>query len=265
MATRSSLPVERIAYGTDPFQFGDLRLPPSQSGALYPIVIVIHGGYWRARYDLEYFGAGCEDLAARGLATWNIEYRRMGNPGGGWPGTFLDVAGATDFLRALAQRYPLDLARVVALGHSAGGHLACWLAGRPRIPKNSDLSTPDPLPISGVVSLAGVVDLRRAWELQLSANATGLLLDGSPDDVPDRYAAASPYDLLPLGVRQIHLHGTADENVPYEISDRYIARARALGDDATLITLPDAGHFEMVEPPSHEWQAVAQAARELAM
>jgi len=263
MPEQPPYPVERIAYGADASQFGDLRLPlapTDASRAPYPIVIVIHGGYWRARYDLEYFGVGCNALATLGLATWNLEYRRMGNPGGGWPGTFADVASAADYLRTLAQHYPLDLMRVVTLGHSAGGHLACWLAARHRISAGSELYCADPLPIHGVVSLAGVVDLRRAWELGLSSNATGLLLGGSPDEAHDRYAAASPYDLLPLGVAQRLIHGTKDDSVPYEISERYVARARELGDDATLMALSGAGHFEPVEPPSREWQIVAQTA-----
>ncbi len=264
---RNAHPHEGLAYGLDKYQFGDLRLPsttPANDAAAtshpasgpYPVAIIIHGGYWRAAYGLDYFDEPCAALAAAGVATWNIEYRRLGNPGGGWPNTLLDVALAADHLRALAQTYPLDLTRVVTLGHSAGGHLACWLAARPRIPADSPLHMPDPLPIHAVVSLAGVVDLRRAWELRLSANATQTLLGGAPDAVPDRYAAASPYDLLPLDVRQVHIHGTADENVPIEISERYVARARELGDDATLVTLPGVGHFEPVDAETPEWALV---------
>jgi len=256
---------ERLAYGADTYQFGDLYLPGNPTSDAtnaeaatgpYPVAIVIHGGYWRAAYGLDYFDAPCAALAAAGVAVWNVEYRRLGNRGGGWPNTLLDVALAADHLRALAQTYPLDLTRVVALGHSAGGHLACWLAARPRIPADAPLHMDDPLPIHGVVSLAGVVDLRRAWELRLSSNVTEQLLGGAPDAVPDRYAAASPYELLPLGVRQVHIHGTADENVPLEISERYVARARELGDDATLITLPGVGHFEPVEATTQEWALV---------
>lgn len=263
---RRTRPYVRLPYGPDKFQFGDLYLPnrATSNGAdaeaadgPYPVVIVIHGGYWRAAYGLDYFDAPCVALAAAGVAAWNVEYRRLGNRGGGWPNTLLDVALAADHLRALAQTYPLDLSRVVTLGHSAGGHLACWLAARPRIPVGSPLHTADPLPIHAAVALAGVVDLRRAWELRLSSNVTQKLLSGTPTTVPDRYAAASPYELLPLGVRQVHIHGTADANVPVEISERYVARARELGDDATLVTLPGAGHFEPVEAQTPEW-ALAQ-------
>jgi acetyl esterase/lipase len=245
---------QRIAYGQHRQQFGHLRLPSSPGP--YPVVIGIHGGYWRARYTLGYFGHACAALAERGIATWNIEYRRMGNRGGGWPGTFRDVAGAADFLRELTSTYNLDLHRVLTLGHSAGGHLALWLAGRHRIPEDSDIYTSDPLPLHGAVSLAGVLDLHRAWELGLSNQATGKLLGGSPEQRPERYRVASPYALLPLGIRHMLLHGTDDEDVPLELSERYEAAAVAAGDDATLLTLPDAGHFELVDPRSSEWSNV---------
>lgn len=244
----------RIAYGPAPQQFGDLRLPAGNGP--HPVVIGIHGGYWRARYDLEHFGHACAALTAAGLATWNIEYRRIGDAGGAWPGTFTDVGAAADFLRALAPQYRLDLDRVLAVGHSAGGHLACWLAARRNIPAESPLYTHDPLPLAGVVSLAGAVDLRRAWALGLSDSATALLMGGSPSEYPDRYLAGSPYDLLPLGVRQFLLHGTADTDLPLEVSERYVRRASAKGDSATLLTLPDVGHFELIDPNSHIWPTV---------
>lgn len=257
-------PTARIPYGEAPQKFGDLRLPTGDTGGPYPIVIVIHGGYWRARYDLGYFGAACGALAQAGLATWNIEYRRIGDPGGGWPGTFADVAAAADALRPLAARYPLDLGRALALGHSAGGHLALWLAARPRLPADSPLWRADPLPIHGVVSLAGVADLRRAWELRLSDNATEALMGGGPAQVPDRYASGSPFELAPLGVPQILFHGTSDTSVPFEISQRYAERAQALGDEARLVAQEGADHFDPVDPFTAEWRAVQDALLALA-
>lgn len=258
LAREAPPPTARVAYGPAPQQFGDLRLPAGESSHPFPVVIVIHGGYYRARYDLGYFGSACGALAQVGLATWNIEYRRLGNPGGGWPGLFEDVASAADALRGLAEQYPLDLSRTLALGHSAGGQLALWLAARPRLARDSALWRGDPLPLYGVISLAGVADLRRAWELRLSDNVAEALLAATPDQAPDRYAATSPYDLLPLGVPQIMIHGTADENVPFELSQRYTERARALGDDARLVPLAGAGHFEPVDPSTPEWQIVAR-------
>src|SRR5439155_8576098 len=142
----------------DSLQFGELRLPKGRGP--FPVAIVIHGGCWRSDYDLKHVGPLAGALTERGIATWTIEYRRIGDPGGGWPGTFEDVAQAADHLRALARRYPLDLHHVVAIGHSAGGHLALWLAARPGLPPDAALASADPLPISGVVGLAAISDLR---------------------------------------------------------------------------------------------------------
>jgi acetyl esterase/lipase len=251
----------RIPYGTHPAQFSDLRLPPGDGP--FPVAIGLHGGYWRNRYGLSYLGHVCTTLTRHGIATWNVEYRRLGDAGGGWPGTLVDVAAAADALRSLAPAHRLDLTRVVAIGHSAGGQLACWLAARQRLNRTRPLYRANPLPLRGAIALAGVLDLRRAFELRLSANATELLLGGTPGMVPARYAAASPYDLLPTAVPQVLLHGTADDSVPYELSARYAARARELGDDVELITLPGAGHFEPVDPTSAAWPLVERAALRL--
>jgi acetyl esterase/lipase len=251
----------RTAYGPEPLQFGDLRLPTGTGP--FPLVIGIHGGYWRAQYGLEWFAHACAALTAIGYATWNVEYRRLGNRGGGWPGTLLDVGAAADFARTLARSSPLDLDRVIAAGHSAGGQLAAWLAGRHHIAPQSPLHTADPIPLCGVIALAGVLDMRRAWELRLSGGVVKQLLGGTPEEHPDRYAAASPAALLPLGVRQFLIHGTEDSDVPYSISKDYFERARALGDDMDLNTLDGAGHFEPVDPETPQWQAVVEAVRSL--
>lgn len=247
----------RLRYGPDPSHFGDLRLPPGAGP--HPIVIVIHGGFWRAAYDLTHSGPLCAALTAAGAVTWNIEYRRLGQPGGGWPGTFLDVAMAADYLRELAPQQRLDLERVVAVGHSAGGHLALWLAARGRIPPGDALYTPAPLPLRAVISLAGVADLRQAWALRLSNGVVETLMGGAPDRCPACYATASPAEMIPLGVPQVLIHGTSDQNVPYAISRDYHAAATNAGDDAQLIMLPDTGHFEVINPLSHAWPTVRKA------
>lgn len=247
----------RNQYGDGQYQFGDLRLPDAEEP--YPLVIAIHGGYWRSRYDLAYLGHACAALRRRGVATWNIEYRRIGQPGGGWPGTFVDVALAADYVRELVNEYPIDRTRVVAVGHSAGGHLACWLATRHNIAPQSELHVEYPLALRGVVSLAGVLDLRRAWELQLSANATQELLREPPEAAPARYAATSPIELLPAGVPQTLIHGADDENVPIELSRRYSEVARERGDAVNLIELPKTGHFEIVDPRTSQWRTVEDA------
>lgn len=247
----------RIPYGPEASQFGELRVPAATGP--HPVVILLHGGYWRARYDLAYMGHAAEALAAAGFATWNVEYRRLGELGGGWPGTLLDVAAAADVLRTLAPHHHLDLGHVTALGHSAGGQLALWLAGGSRIPSDSPLKSPDPLPLQGVVALAPVCDLARAWELDLSGGSVASLLGGSPAEFAARYAAASPIEMLPLGLPQVLIHGEEDEDVPLELSERYMRAATTVGDDVRLIALPDTGHFELVDPRSAQWHVVVQA------
>jgi acetyl esterase/lipase len=250
----------RIAYGRGESQFGDLRLPPNPKSAIpnpkFPVVVFIHGGFWRSQYDLTHAGHAANALTEVGLATWSIEYRRIGNPGGGWPGTFQDVAAAVDYLRVLAPQYNLDLDRVVVAGHSAGGHLAAWVASRHRIPPGDPLYKEDPLPVKAAVPLAGVVDLRRGWELRLSSGVVEDFIGGSPDMLPERYATASPIEMLPTGVPLRLIHGTEDSIVPYEISERYVQAAQQRGDDAQLVTLQGSGHFEVINPDTTEWQQV---------
>ena len=221
-----------------------------RGGGPHPAAIVIHGGFWRNRYGLDYITPVCEAFAEAGIATWNIEYRRIGDPGGGWPGTFNDVAAAAAHLKSIAVEYRLDLDRIITVGHSAGGHLALWLASETHW-------------ISAAVGLAPVADLRRAWELQLSNTVVAQFLGGSPEEVPDRYSFASPLERLPLGKPQRLLHGTADPSVPFEISERYIRAAQSAGDDAQLITLQDAGHFELVDPRTKEFERVRAAVMDL--
>jgi acetyl esterase/lipase len=237
-------------------QFGDVRLPKGDGP--HPVVVVIHGGFWRARYGLEFMGHACADLTARGVATWNIEYRRIGDEGGAWPNTLLDAGMAVDHVRKLAANYKLDLNRVVVIGHSAGGHLACWVAGRSRIPEGDPLYRPDPLPLKGVVSLAGVLDLRQAWKLNLSNGVVQELMAVGPDEAPTRYATASPLELLPLGVPQVLVHGTADPNVPYSISQDYYTVALSKHDPVKLVTLPGVGHFEVINPESAVWPLIVE-------
>jgi acetyl esterase/lipase len=193
------------------------------------------------------------------VATWTIEYRRIGDPGGGWPGTLADVAAAADHLRAIAPAYNLDLDRVTTVGHSAGGHLALWLAARARLPAGHALAAPDPLPVRRAVGLAAVSDLRMCWELRLSNGVVGEFLGGSPDTVPARYAVASPAALLPLGVPQVLIHGTEDDSVPFAMSAVYRDTAVAAHDPVTLIPLPGLEHFALIDPESAAWPVVRAA------
>jgi acetyl esterase/lipase len=250
-------PNARATYGPAPEQFGDLRLPPGDGP--HPVMVMLHGGFWRARYDLQHTGHLCAALTAHGVATWNVEYRRVGDVGGAYPNTLRDAGLAVDHLRKIAPKYNLDLDRVVLVGHSAGGHLAVWSAGRHRIPEGDPLHILDPLPVRAVVALAGAVDLGLCWRMHLSNDAVVELMGGSPEEVPERYATASPGTLLPLGVKQVLIHGSRDPDVPYEISQFYAERAKSLGDDATLVTLKGAGHFEVIDPGSKEYAQVRDA------
>lgn len=254
--------MNKLFYGTDPLQFGELYIPTG-SGP-HPTVVLIHGGFWRAAYDLTLMTGLAKNLARQGIAAWNIEYRRVGNPGGGWPGTLLDVAQATDYLQTIATSYQLDIRQVVAVGHSAGGHLALWLAARSKIPPQSILAgTATPLRLAGAISLAGVVDLEQSWRLNLGRGAANELLDGGFDEVPERYAGASPAALLPIGIPQVLIHGTEDDRVPLIVSQDYAKKALALRDPVTLIALPGADHFVVIDPTSAAWHTSVGEIRRL--
>jgi acetyl esterase/lipase len=236
----------RLAYGPDPNQFVDVRFP--QGAPPHSVVFFIHGGYWRAKYDLTYAGHLCHALKQAGVGTWNVEYRRIGNPGGGWPGSFEDIRNA---YRALVEsqqkdknKIPsFDLKRLCVAGHSAGGQLALCLAAH----ENS---------IQRVLSLAGVLDLRRGWELHLSDDAVSAFLGGSPSEVPDHYHEASPAALSIPQATQKLIHGVADDSVPYEIGKSYAERKKKIGENVELATLLNTGHFEIVDPRSTAWRKV---------
>ena len=235
----------RLPYGQDPNQFVDVRVPPGKGP--HPVVLFIHGGYWRAKYDLTYAGHLCAALKKIGIATWNVEYRRVGNSGGGWPGTFEDIRSAYRALHEHQKKNAatLDLTRVCVAGHSAGGHLALCLAAFEKT-------------VTKVLSLAGVLDLRRGWELHLSNDAVAAFLGGSPSEVPDHYREASPAERpIPQAVQKL-VHGTADESVPYEISKNYTTNKKKAGENVELITPPDIGHFEIVDPGSAVWPKVQE-------
>jgi acetyl esterase/lipase len=252
-------PDYRLSYGKDSLQFGELRLPKGEGP--YPVAVVIHGGCWMAEYGLSYLGHLSAALTEAGVATWNIEYRSVGDSGGGWPGTFQDVAVGTDYLRALAKDYPLDLNRVLAVGHSAGGQLALWLAARKKAAKDSLLYQPDPLPLRGVVALAAITDLRRTGTA--CDRLVGRLMGGSANDVSSRYLEASPIELLPIGVKQTIIQGQSDNLVPPAMASEYAEAARRKSDEVKLVVIEKAGHFELVDPTSFAWAKVREEALEL--
>lgn len=244
--------VEKIAYGPAPQQFGELRLPPSQGAgeSRFPVVVLIHGGCWLSAYAYQYTNPLAAALNAQGIATWTIEYRRIGDAGGGWPNTLLDVAKATDHLRTLATTQPIDTKRVVSMGHSAGGQLALWLAARHKLPKKSDLYLPRPLAIQGVVGLAAITDLARyrVGEPDSCNASVDQLIGGPPAVFPRRYAQASPHALLPLGVPQWLIQGGKDPIVPLESVTAYAVAAKKAGDETRVSTDDALGHFDPAVP-----------------
>ena len=246
--------VSRHRYGSDESQYGELYLP---AGDRRPgTVIVIHGGFWRARYAADLGAPLAEDLAARGWAAWNLEYRRVGN-GGGWPATLADVAAGIDLLAELDPltdgRPGLDLDRVVTIGHSAGGHLATWAAGRADLPAGTVGAAPR-VRVTGVIAQAAVLDLVRAAADGLGATAVPDFLGGMPDEVPERYRLASPREHIPLAVPVRCVHARDDDTVPFSQSVDYVRTARAAGADAALVEV-SGGHFDVIDRTSTAWQA----------
>ncbi len=239
----------RYSYGADPNQYAELYLPRQRKYA--GVAVVIHGGYWRSRYTAQLGAPLSEDLAAHGVAAWNLEYRRAGD-GGGWPETFEDVSAGIDALAAAAAEHSLDLSAVVALGHSAGGQLAVWAAGRDAMPPGAPGSYgrrgaggPAAVPLTAVVSQAGVLDLRQAMALGLSDGAVQNFIRRSPESDPERYRLADPLQQVPLRVPVYAVYGAADTEVPAAQSRAYVAAARAAGAVAELIRV-SGDHFDLI-------------------
>ena len=244
---------QRYSYGDDSSQWGELFLP--DTGAVKGVVVVIHGGYWRSQYGAELGEPLAKDLAAHGMAAWNLEYRRAGN-GGGWPHTFSDVLAGIDRLRGISAEHGFGLERVVALGHSAGGHLAVWAAGRGRLVR---LGAPDAdrqllrkngdgeVHLTGVVSQSGLLNLAEAERLNLSNGAVSNLLGGSSEKYPKRHKYADPMSSVPLQIPVYAVHGTDDDTVPVSQSDSYAAAAKASGAPVQLLKVP-GDHFALIDP-----------------
>lgn len=255
---------KRIPYGKGALQYGELRMPAGAGP--HPVAMVIHGGCWLSAFDYRHATSLSANLTQAGIATWTIEYRRVGDSRGGWPGTFQDVAAAADHLRNLPPQYLLDLERVITVGHSAGGQLALWLAARRGLSTDSEFYANEPLPIAGVVSLAGITDLKTySIGAANSCNASvNPLMGGTPEEKPQRYAQVSPLELLPLRVPMILIHGARDSIVPPEMTRLFAERAQAQGDKVETRILNDAGHFELIAPQTAAWPVVRDAVLKLA-
>lgn len=259
----------RYEYGGDTSQWGELFLPDLPNGGTdRGVVVVIHGGYWRSKYGAELGEPLAEDLAAHGMAAWNLEYRRAGN-GGGWPHTFTDVLAGIDKLQELAAPHALDLDRVVALGHSAGGHLAVWAAGRDRLPRlglvgeHSEVGARDDgVRLTGVVSQSGLLDLAEAEKMHLSDGAVANFLGGPPSEFPGRYRYADPMAALPLDIPVYAVHATEDESVPLAMSTSYVEASGPGPVPARLVTVP-GDHFGLIDPHAPAYGTCRELVREL--
>lgn len=267
-----------ISYGPMPEHVADVRLSPPRPGGVpggaaaagprpAPLVLFLHGGFWRVAYDRTHTGPLATALAAAGFVVCVPEFRRTGQRGGGWPGTFDDVATAVNTLPALVREavgaHLISDGPVLLAGHSAGGHLALWAASRHRLPPGASWYVPEGQ-VRGVVALAAVSDMVACHALGLGRGAAGALLGGGPGRHPDRYRLADPMQLLPVGCPVRLVHGSADDQVPCGMSRGYLARARAAGDDAELDELPGSGHFEVIDPLSAWWPRVQAAFTALA-
>jgi acetyl esterase/lipase len=243
-----------LTYGTDQMQKVDLWLPAGRGP--FPVVVMVHGGCWTTSIaDRSLMNWIADDLRHSGVAVWNIDYRGVDRAGGGYPGTFLDAAAATDLLAGNAARYRLDTRHVVAIGHSAGGHLALWLAGRPKLPATSPLHAAHPLRIAHVVSLGGLPDLKATAASPDNGCGTDVVAGLVGTGRVDPYADTSVPRLLPLGVPQDLVNGREDRIIPYRLATGYVEQARKAGDRVTLHTIPVTGHVELIAPETPAWAA----------
>jgi acetyl esterase/lipase len=261
MAAEVPPPTEQISYGADPLQYGRLRLP--EGSGPHPLVIAIHGGCYLSMFDIQHFGPFEQGLADAGYAVWSLEYRRVGDEGGGWPNSFLDVARGIDFARVLMARDDLNLdrERVFVTGHSAGANYAIWAAARPGIDAGSELYVEDPLPIEGVLGLAPAATISALQHGGVCGGVIDGLLGGSAEAFPERYDAVSPMRLMPEGVPQRLVIGTLDTGWAPAGRAYFDAATSDGSSNVTKVEAPESGHFEMITPGSSTWPLVL---RELA-
>lgn len=257
----------KLAYGKDDLQFGELRLPKTKGP--HPVVVLVHGGCFVDRLPkrdprdttFEPLRPLAAALADAGVATWNLEYRRTGNPGGGYPGSFRDLAAGTDFLRTIAKANRLDLNRVVLVGHSAGGPLIDWLAARPKLPPSNPLYEKHALRVKGIVNVDGPPDIGAAQPLEMKfcpVPGISQFMGGTAADLPDRYRDTSAFSLLPIGVRQTIVVGGLLRG-SYDLVSSYEAAATAKGDSISVVKLEGGGHFDMLAPGSAYGKTLIEA------
>lgn len=253
-----------IPYGSNPMQLGELRMPQDMGAEAVPVVVIIHGGCWVSSVaDYKFMDTFAQAITKLGYATWNIEYRAQGT-GGDWPVMFKDVSGALDHLAILAGTYSLDLDKIAVIGHSAGGHLALWLASRPRLPHTSELYTQTPLSVRGVISLAGIANVTANNGCASLINPLiGVALTPSSAELANRLQETSPLQMLPSHGKTILISGGADNVVPPAMGAEYSAIAAGLGDDSAHYILSGLGHFDLIEPATTDWALYQQSLEEI--
>jgi acetyl esterase/lipase len=262
LALRGPAPTAKIAYGSAPSQYAELFRPAGEGP--FPVVVLVHGGCWTVQFGgIEQMRNLAGALAAQGIAVWNVEYRRVDEAGGGYPGTYQDMNAALDLLGEHAGRHKLDLGRIVAVGHSAGGQLVQWIAGRGKIAASSPLYRADPLPVRQIISLGGLADLRNERDLIKSSCGRDIVqLTGEASSArPDVFSDTNAADLMPNGSNTVLITGELDTVSPPRVAHDYAARARAAGDSASVIVLPGASHYDEVAASSPSFQLVLPAIR----
>jgi len=262
LALKGPAPDKRIAYGPAPSQFVELFRPAGPGP--HPVVVLFHGGCWTRHYNgIEQMRNMAGAMAKDGIAVWSVEYRRYDEEGGGYPGMYQDVATAVDLLKHEANASALDLNRIVAVGHSAGGHLAQWAVSRHKLPEWSPAWAPQPLKINTVISLGGLADLRNeAALIRTSCDCESAFIAGKPSaQRPDIFADTSPAEMLPAGVHTILIHGELDTISPTVTGENYARRARAAGDTAEVLVLPGGSHFDEVSADSKSWVIISAQIR----
>ncbi len=260
LALSGPAPTAKIAYGNAPSQFAELFRPEGKGP--FPVVVLVHGGCWTIQYGgISQMHNVAGALAARGIAVWNVEYRRVDEEGGGYPGTYLDMNAALDKLAAEAPRYRLDTTRIVAMGHSAGGQLVQWIGARGKIAPGSPLFQPRPLAIREIISLGGLADLRREQDLiKTSCDRDMVQLTGQPSaSRPDVFADTSAGELMPNGSHTVLITGALDTISPPRAAYAFAARAQAAGDLADVLILPNASHYDEIAASSPAWKLILPA------
>ena len=264
LALHGPAPTVQLAYGTAPSQYAQLFRP--EGSGPFPVVVLVHGGCWTVEFGgIRQMRNVAGALAAQGIAVWNVEYRRVDEPGGGYPGTYQDMHAALDSLRQHASLYQLDTSRIVAMGHSAGGQLVQWIAGREKLPKTSPLYRDTFLPVKNILSLGGLADLRHEQALIKSSCERDIaqLAGSASSERPDIYSDTNPADLMPNGSRSVLATGELDTISPPRVAHDYAAKAQLAGDHAEVLILPGASHYDEIAASSNAWRMILPVIRQM--